>query len=139
MDNHPGVANEAQAGEYVFYGLCVYTVFRFICTGLMSFIRPAKLLSVMAMTAIVLIAVAVFAGGTLGTLALLACFSCMSLMFPTIYGLGLTNVGEDRKLGGSFIIMAILGGAVLVPIQGWLIDATGSVNTSYLMPLLCFS
>ncbi len=139
MDNHPGVANEAQAGEYVFYGLCVYTVFRFICTGLMSFIRPAKLLSAMAMTAIILIAVAIFVGGTVGTLALLACFSCMSLMFPTIYGLGLTNVGEDRKLGGSFIIMAILGGAVLVPIQGWLIDATGSVNTSYLMPLVCFS
>jgi FHS family L-fucose permease-like MFS transporter len=62
----------------------------------------------------------------------------MSLMFPTIYGLGLTGVGEDRKLGGSFIIMAILGGAVIVPFQGWIIDQT-NVNTSYLIPLTCFA
>ncbi|MFC3123231.1 L-fucose:H+ symporter permease [Agaribacter flavus] len=139
MDNHSAVNNEAQAGEYVFYGLCVYTAFRFICTGLMSIISPSRLLSIMAAIAIALIIVAVFAGGNLGTYALLACFPCMSLMFPTIYGLGLTGVGEDRKLGGSFIIMAILGGAILVPIQGWIIDVTGNVNTSYLLPLTCFA
>lgn len=139
MDNHPSVITEAHAGEFVFYGLCVYTLFRFVCTGLMSYVRPALLLLVMASIAIILVSVAIFIGGTMGTYALLACFSCMSLMFPTIYGLGLTNVGEDRKLGGSFIIMAILGGAILVPIQGWIIDFTGSVNVSYLMPMLCFS
>ncbi|GLR69602.1 L-fucose:H+ symporter permease [Agaribacter marinus] len=138
MDNHTSVTTEAQAGEYVFYGLCVYTAFRFICTGLMSIINPSRLLSLMACIAIALICVAVFVGGEIGTYALLACFSCMSLMFPTIYGLGLTGVGEDRKLGGSFIIMAILGGAILVPLQGWIIDVTGSVNISYLLPLSCF-
>ncbi|GAC13114.1 L-fucose:H+ symporter permease [Aliiglaciecola lipolytica] len=139
MDNHPEVTTAAQAGEYVFWGLCVYTVFRFVCTGLMSYVRPAKLLCVMAMLAITMVLIAVLVGGTIGTLALLTCFSCMSLMFPTIYGLGLSDVGEDRKLGGSFIIMAILGGAVLVPLQGWVIDITESVNISYLIPLSCFS
>jgi FHS family L-fucose permease-like MFS transporter len=93
----------------------------------------------MASLAMMLIAVAVFVGGDIGTYALLACFSCMSLMFPTIYGLGLTGVGEDRKLGGSFIIMAILGGAILVPLQGWIIDQSNNVNISYLLPLFCFT
>ncbi|MDU0353655.1 L-fucose:H+ symporter permease [Paraglaciecola aquimarina] len=139
MDNHAGISTEAEAGEYVFYGLCVYAAFRFICTGLMSLICPSKLLSIMAILAMALIATAIFVGGEVGVYALLACFSCMSLMFPTIYGLGLTGVGEDRKLGGSFIIMAILGGAILVPFQGWLIDVTDSVNTSYIMPLVCFT
>ena len=60
-------------------------------------------------------------------------------MFPTIYGLGLTGVGEDRKLGGSFLIMAIVGGAILVPFQGWIIDQTENVNISYLLPLFCFT
>ncbi|MDO6717763.1 L-fucose:H+ symporter permease [Psychrosphaera sp. 1_MG-2023] len=139
MDNLSGITNEAEAGDYVFYGLCVYTCFRFICTFLMSYIHPARLLTIMASLAIVLISIAVFVGGNIGTYALLACFSCMSLMFPTIYGLGLTGVGEDRKLGGSFIIMAILGGAIIVPIQGRIIDQTANVNLSYLLPLFCFA
>ena len=139
MDNHPQVTTQAHAGDFVFYGLCVYTLFRFICTGLMSYIKPAKLLMVMATAAIGLLSIAILVGGLTGTYALLMCFCCMSLMFPTIYGLGLEGVGEDRKLAGSFIIMAILGGAVLVPIQGWIIDVTGNVNISYFMPLLSFA
>ena len=138
MDNLSGVDDVADAGSYVFYGLCVYTCFRFICTFLMSYISPTRLLTIMAAIAIVLTSIAVFVGGDIGAYALLGSFSCMSLMFPTIYGLGLAGVGEDRKLGGSFIIMAILGGAVLVPIQGWIIDQTENVNISYLLPLVCF-
>ncbi|MEI6895343.1 MAG: L-fucose:H+ symporter permease [Colwellia sp.] len=138
MDNHSDVTNEAQAGEFVFYGLCVYAAFRFICTFLMTYISPAKLLTKMSSLAVFFILVAVFVGDEIGVYALLGSFTCMSLMFPTIYGLGLESVGEDRKLGGSFIIMAILGGAVLVPLQGWIIDTTGNVNTSYLLPLVCF-
>lgn len=139
MENHAGVTNEAQAGDYVFLGLCIYAAFRFLCTFLMSYICPSKLLSIMATVAVVAISIAVLVGGEIGTYALLVSFPCMSLMFPTIYGLGLTGTGEDRKLGGSFIIMAILGGATLVPLQGLIIDITGSVNISYLMPLTCFA
>lgn len=139
MDNNVSVTTEADAGYYVFVGLCIYAAFRFICTFLMSFFSPARLLTVMASAAIVFIGIAIFVGGEVGTYALIASFPCMSLMFPTIYGLGLTGVGEDRKLGGSFIIMAILGGAILVPIQGWIIDQTGNANISYLVPLTCFA
>lgn len=138
MVNLTGENTEAEAAQFVFYGLCVYTSFRFLCTFLMTYISPARLLSLMATLAICFVSTAIFVGGEIGTYALLASFSCMSLMFPTIYGLGLTGVGEDRKLGGSFIIMAILGGAVIVPFQGWIIDQT-NVNTSYLIPLTCFA
>jgi FHS family L-fucose permease-like MFS transporter len=63
----------------------------------------------------------------------------MSLMFPTIYGLAIRGLGDDTKLGGSGLIMAILGGAVITAIQGQVSDGTGSIGLSYLVPLACFA
>ena len=62
----------------------------------------------------------------------------MSLMFPTIYGLALENVGSDSKIGASGLIMAILGAALITPVQGMVSDAAG-INISYLVPVVCFS
>ena len=139
MTHHAGVSTEAGAAQYVFYGLCIYAAFRFICTGLMSYISASKLLMIMAVIAAGLMLVVVFVGGTVGTYALIATFPCMSLMFPTIYGIGLSNIdGDDRKLGGAVIIMSIIGGAILVPLQANIIDAM-SVQASYLLPLVGFS
>jgi FHS family L-fucose permease-like MFS transporter len=59
-------------------------------------------------------------------------------MFPTIYGLGLKGLGDDTKIGGSGLIMAILGGAVLTALQGWVSDTTGSIKFAYLVPFVCF-
>ncbi len=137
MTNHPAVTNEADASSYMIVGLVLFIASRFICTALMKVIDPARLLSAIAVIAMTLCATVIFVGGEVGCYALVAISGCMSLMFPTIYGLGLTGVGEDRKLGGSGIIMAIVGGAILVPLQGLLIDST-TVNLSYLMPLACF-
>ena len=61
----------------------------------------------------------------------------MSLMFPTIFGLGCQGLGEDTKIGASGLIMAILGGALITPLQGAMID-WWNVNVSYLLPLVCF-
>jgi len=61
----------------------------------------------------------------------------MSLMFPTIFGLGCTDLGGDTKLASSGQIMAIVGGAVITPLQGKLVDLYG-INNSYWLPLLCF-
>ena len=69
--------------------------------------------------------------------ALIAISFFMSLMFPTIYGIALGGVGEDAKIGASGLIMAILGGALLTPLQGKISDLFG-VNASYLVPLACF-
>jgi FHS family L-fucose permease-like MFS transporter len=62
----------------------------------------------------------------------------MSLMFPTIYGLGVEGLGADTKIGGSGLIMAILGGALLPQIMGFISDATQSINFAYVVPLICF-
>ena len=62
----------------------------------------------------------------------------MSLMFPTIYGLAAEGLGNDTKLGGSGLIMAILGGALITAIQGQVSDISGSIRLSYYVPMLCF-
>ena len=74
---------------------------------------------------------------------LVAVSACMSLMFPTIYGIALTDTGEDAKIGAAGLIMAILGGSVLPPLQARIIDGGGlgsiaSVNLSFVLPLICF-
>ncbi len=70
--------------------------------------------------------------------ALIGISGCMSLMFPTIFGLAVRGLGEDTKIGGSGLIMAILGGAVLTAIQGNVSDLTNSINLAYFVPLVCF-
>ena len=140
LGNHDGVTSLGQAGDYTFYGLCIYAAFRFICTFLMSYVSAATLLMIMASVAMALMSIVVFVGGKVGVYALLATYPCMSLMFPTIYGIGLSKVhSDDRKLGGAVIIMSIIGGAILVPFQGWIIDTTENIQISYLMPLVGFT
>ena len=73
-----------------------------------------------------------------GTIALVAISGWMSLMFPTIYALAADGLGEDTKLGGSGLIMAILGGAVLTAIQGYISDSFSSIHLSFYVPLICF-
>jgi FHS family L-fucose permease-like MFS transporter len=76
-------------------------------------------------------------GGYVGVIALVSISACLSLMFPTIYGLGLRGLGADTKIGGSGLIMAILGGAVLTGIQGLISDTTQSINMSFFLPMFC--
>ena len=74
----------------------------------------------------------------MGVYALVGISGCMSLMFPTIFGLAVRGLGEDTKIAGSGLIMAILGGAVLTSVQGQVSDLTQSINMSYFVPLACF-
>jgi FHS family L-fucose permease-like MFS transporter len=82
--------------------------------------------------------VVVFVGGMAGVIALVCLSACMSLMFPTIFGLGCSEVREDTKLASSGMIMAIIGGALITPAQGALLDAFG-VSLSFLLPLACYA
>jgi FHS family L-fucose permease-like MFS transporter len=114
---------ESEASMYMIYGLILFVISRFICTAIMKVVDPARLLSFISLIAVVLSAIVIWQGGTVGGYALVGISACMSLCFPTIYGLGLTGLDDnDRKLGGSGIIMSIVGGAILVPIQGFMID-----------------
>ena len=85
--------------------------------------------------------------GIVGLYCLVGISACMSLMFPTIYGIALTGLGEDAKIGAAGLIMAILGGSVLPPVQGAIIDlgtislgtfSMPAVNFSFVLPLVCF-
>ncbi len=130
--------NEEQAATYYIAALILFAVSRFICTGLMSLFAPGRILLTLALLAIICTLMVAFVGGYPGVIALVCISGCMSLMFPTIYGLAVRGLGEDMKIGGSGLIMAILGGAVITAIQGQVSDMASSISLSYLVPLGCF-
>ena len=130
--------NEEQASTYYLASLILFTLSRFVCTGLMKFMSPGSLLAGLSVLAILCSLATIYAGGYLGVYSLIAISGCMSLMFPTIFGLAVEGLGEDTKIGGSGIIMAILGGAVITQVQGWVSDSTASIHLAYWIPLLCF-
>lgn len=128
---------EADAATYYLASIICFCVARFFFTWLMKFFRPALLMAWAAALDIVLCIVVVTMSGwvAVGALVLISFF--MSLQFPTIYGIALDGVGDDAKIGASGLIMAILGGALLTPLQGFVSDAT-SISTSYIIPMICF-
>lgn len=130
--------NEEQASNYYLAALILFTLSRFVSTYLMKFISPAKLLVVASSLAAICSLIVIFSHGTFSVYALIAISGSMSLMFPTIFGLASRGLGSDTKLGGSGLIMAILGGAVLTAIQGQVSDMTGSISMAYVVPFLCF-
>ncbi|TVR71691.1 MAG: L-fucose:H+ symporter permease [Marinilabiliales bacterium] len=130
--------NEQQASSWYIAALVVFTVLRFVFTGLMKFFSPRHLLSFSAVLAIICTLGVVTLSGYAATVSLVAISACMSLMFPTIYGISVKGLGDDTKIGASGLIMAILGGAVLTAIQGQVSDLTGSIRLAYLVPGFCF-
>jgi FHS family L-fucose permease-like MFS transporter len=129
---------EDSAASYYLGALVLFTLARFVNTALMKFIRPTTLLTGCAVAAIASTVLVIYGSGYAGVIALVAISGFMSLMFPTIYGLAVRGLGNDTKIGGSGLIMAILGGAVITAIQGAVSDATGSIHLAFSVPLLCF-
>ena len=133
---------EEQAAEILsqrlnIIAMVLFCCSRFICTALMKKFRPASMLAVFAAAAIVLSLVVMFVGGRVGVYSLVAVSACMSLMFPTIYGLALKDVGPDAEIGSAGLIMAILGGSLLPPLQALIIDGS-HVALSFAVPCFCF-
>ncbi len=133
----PRTAEQAGATYYVL-SLILFVVGRFICTWLMKYIRPVNLLSALTLLAVVSTITAIYASGFVGVYALMLISGCMSLMFPTIYGIGVRGLGDDTKIGGSGMVMAIAGAAVLTQIQGILSDQAGSIKFAYWVPAIAF-
>ena len=111
---------------------------RFLCTWLLKFFKPERLLAVFATAALLLTLGVIFLNGRASVYCLVAVSACMSLMFPTIYGLALKDTGPDAELGSAGLIMAILGGSLLPPLQALIIDG-GALSGSFLVPAVCFS
>jgi FHS family L-fucose permease-like MFS transporter len=130
--------SEDSAGWYLQASLIVFLISRFIMTYLLGIIRPTKLLFAMAALGVVLCAVAVVSPNMLGLLAVVAISLSLSLMFPTIYGVALQGLGPDTKFGAAGLVMAILGGALLPPVQGLIMDGADT-NISFLVPAICLA
>lgn len=133
----PRTAEQAGATYYII-SLVLFVIVRFISTGLMKYIKPRILLASLALLALVCTVVSIYAEGWIGVYALIGISGCMSLMFPTIYGLGVTGLGEDMKLGGAGMVMAIAGAAVLTQVQGIVSDQSGSIKLAYWVPAIAF-
>jgi FHS family L-fucose permease-like MFS transporter len=130
--------NEESASSYYIAALIAFTLSRFVFTGLMKFYRPGILLAFAAFAAAICSLIVIFGGGLTAVVALVAISAFMSLMFPTIFGQAVRGLGAQTKIGGSGLIMAILGGAVLTAVQGLVSDASGNIHYSYAIPFLCF-
>ncbi len=134
----PRTAEQAGATYYIL-SLILFVVMRFVCTGMMRFFKPSTLLSTMALLAVALCLGAMLGKGAFGVYCLIGISGCMSLMFPTIYGFGLEGLGEDTKIGGAGMVMAIAGAALLTQIQGIVSDSSGSIMTAYIVPAVAFA
>ena len=136
---------ESEASTIYLISIIGFCLSRFIYTWLMKWIAPARLLAFggILSTLMALTVVLTVGTGWLMVVALILISVFMSLMFPTIYGIAMGSIvqsghTEDGKIGASVLIMAILGGALLTPLQGMLSDAT-NIHTSYLIPVICFA
>lgn len=129
--------NEANGIYYYLSSIVVFTVARFIFTFLMRYIKASKLMIAAALAAMILTACVVLSHGMFLVVCLVGISFFMSLMFPTIYGIALEGLGDDAKIGASGLIMAILGGALLTPLQGLVSDVWG-INMAFIVPLFCF-
>lgn len=132
--------DEKTASNYLAYGYgLAFVIGRFAGTFLMKFFTPQRLLFVYAVINIMLSTIVIFASGMVTVFALIGISFFMSIMFPTIFALGIKNMNTvDTKMGSSLIIMAIVGGALLPPILGYISDSTNNIQYGYIVPLLCF-
>ncbi len=117
-----------------------FMVGRFSGTFFMKYVRPEKLLGLYAAINIGLLTIVSFVHGPVAVYALMAVPFFMSIMFPTIFALGIKGLGEETKIASSFLVMSIVGGALIPIIMGRISDNTGgNIQISYIAPLLCFA
>lgn len=134
---------EVLSQQYNIYAMILFCCSRFICTFLLRYLNPGQLLMVLAVCAGLLTLGVIGLQNRYGVYCLVGVSGCMSLMFPTIYGIALRGLGDDAKFGAAGLIMAILGGSVLPPVQASIIDmgqvvGFPAVNLSFVLPLICF-
>jgi len=129
---------EREAGQKWFIAMAGFMVGRFLGTFIMGYVKPARLLTLYAIINVVLVTIGVVAKGHIAVYAIMVTPFFMSIMFPTIFALGIKDLGEETKMAASFLVMAIIGGAAAPLAMGAISDATGSIQVAYIVPLICF-
>ena len=135
--------DKSTAQKYNIAAMSMFLCSRFISTFLMKYVNGSRLLMIFAICAMCTTAGTILIDGMGGLYCLVATSAFMSLMFPTIYGIALEGVDKDKTLGAAFLVMAIVGGALMPPMQGAIIDlgtvaGMASVNFSFILPFICF-
>lgn len=136
-------AAEVLSQEFNIIAMVIFCISRFVCTFILRYLNPGLLLKILAIAACCFTVGVISFQSVWGMYCLVGISACMSLMFPTIYGIALQGLGDDAKFGAAGLIMAILGGSVLPPIQASIIDQgmlfnMPAVNLSFILPLICF-
>lgn len=136
-------AAEVLSQKYNIVAMVIFCISRFVCTFILRYLNPGLLLKLLAVAACGFTIGVIFLQNVWGMYCLVGVSACMSLMFPTIYGIALRGLGDDAKFGAAGLIMAILGGSVLPPLQASIIDChvllgMPAVNLSFVLPLICF-
>lgn len=130
--------SERTAAFYLLATLIALAVGRFVSTPLMRYVRPSRMLALYGVINALLMLVAVNRPGLIGAWGVVASGFFLSIMYPTIFALGLKGLGRNTKIGGSLLVMAIVGGAIFPPIMGLIARNTGSIALGYLVPMLGF-
>jgi len=143
---------ESEAANIYIYSIVLFIACRWICTYLMKYIVPAKMMAVFALGGILCCLGVIYLPTEVSVYTLIGVSGCMSLMFPTIYGIALRDLGSEVKFGAAGLIMAILGGAVITPFMGHLVDTNmlgglvsgfspeeTAVRSAFYLPVLCFA
>jgi MFS transporter, FHS family, L-fucose permease len=131
-----GYTNQA-ASLSLSVGMVIFTAGRFLGTFLMKYIKPGRLLGFYSVAIVLLLLLVIANLGTISFYALMGFFLFQSITFPTIFALGVKDLGSHTKNASSYIIMGIVGGAVCPPIMGWIADST-STAMSFILPAIFF-
>lgn len=144
--------NQLTATWYNMAAMICFLCGRWICTWLLKFTKAPKLMLWFAIWGVIFCTGAILLPGVAGLYSLVAVSACMSLMFPTIYGIALKGMGDEAKLGSAGLVMAIVGGALMPPLQASILDWGGpgfsdlqivgfisEVKFSFILPLICLS
>ncbi len=143
--------DEATASTYYLISIVLFIICRWICTFIMKYVEPAIIMALFAIGGIVFSLGTMYLPIDISIWCLVLISASMSLMFPTIYGIALKDLGDEVKVGAAGLIMAILGGAVITPIMGKLIDTgvfssivsnfsgdVAAIRSSFIIPVICF-
>jgi len=131
--------SQVTAADYLGWGCgMAFMIGRFVGTGAMRLVAPARLLLFYALACVALSVVAMLGHGVMSLAAVIGIAFFMSIMFPTIFSLGIRGAGQHTEMGSSLIIMSIVGGALLPLLFGYVSDATHNVQLGFGVPLLCF-
>jgi FHS family L-fucose permease-like MFS transporter len=128
---------ETEATNYLGYLLLFFMLGRYVGTFLMQKIAPAKLLTIYSAISALLLMYIVVVGGFYAMYAFMGVEFFMSIMFPTIFALGIKNLGHQTKMASSFMVMSIVGGA-LIPLALGYLAHTINIQVAYVVPLICF-